>query len=179
MKKFVLCLTAALAAFTLAAGASALHLIEDGNVAELIVDNSGDVDGVLILEMSEGLSLTRDPQSPGGALVVYNAENGRMVVAGLGLEAGDAVIRLTFDGAGTFTIAGESGSFDGIGLITGEIGEVAPPDITPEPEPEPQPEPEPEPQPIEENPKGGVVLAIVPALAAAAVVAISRKKELL
>jgi hypothetical protein len=177
MKKFVLCLFAATAAFALATGASALTLIEDGQVAELLVDTSGDVDGVLILEMSDGLSLARDPQSPGGALVVYNAENGRIVVAGLGLEAGDALIRLTFNGEGTFTLAGESGSFDGIGLITGEIGEVAPPDITPPPQPEPEPEPEPEPPPREEHPKGGVALAIVPALAAAAAVAVSRRKR--
>jgi hypothetical protein len=177
MKKFVLCLIAAFAAFALATTASALTLIEDGQVAELLVDYSGDVDGVLILEMSDGLSLSRDPQSPGGALVVYNAENGRIVVAGLGLEAGDAVIRLTFNGAGTFTLTGESGSFDGIGLITGEIGEVEPPEVITPPPPPPEPEPEPEP-PREEHPKGGVALAVVPALAAAAVMAISRRKEL-
>ncbi|MCL2638580.1 MAG: hypothetical protein FWD48_09450 [Oscillospiraceae bacterium] len=174
MKKFVLFLTAAFAAIAMATGASALHLIEDGNVAELIIDNNGDVDGVVVLEMSDGLSLARDPQSPGGALVVYNAENGRIVVAGLGLQAGDTVLRLTFEGEGTYSLTGEGGEFEGMPILTGEIGVAEQPNlVTPEPEPEPEPE-----RPVETNPKGGVAFVAIPALAAAAVVAITRRKNI-
>jgi hypothetical protein len=172
MKK--LCTLIAVVAAVAMLGTSAFALTLEGN--ELMVDTAGDYDGVFVIEMSDGLALTR-VQSPGGALVVYNDENGRIVIAGIGLEAGDALLRLTFDGEGTFSLIDEDGSF-GTGTINGTIGAVAPPDdVVAPPAPPPVVVDDDPVVPDDDHPKGGVALAIVPAIVAAAAVAITRKRK--
>jgi len=173
MKKLFTFIAIISALSILAMSASALTLREDGKVVELIVNTGGDYDGIFILEMSAGLELTRT-QSPGGALVIHNPENNRIGIAGLGLEAGDALLRLTFDGEGTYSLTGESGDFEGMALITGTIGEEVG-DLEPQLPNEPNvPN---EPQRPEENPKAGVALTSGAAIAAVAVAAIALSRR--
>jgi len=175
MKKIftLVAVVAALAMFTI--GASAFTLSVDGNVATVAVDSDGDLNGILVLELSDGLSLARGPQSP-EAFVVYNEENGQLGFMGTGLVAGDEVLRLTFEGDGTFTLAGLEGDFTAFTTASRDIGTVAPP-------PPPAGGDDPTPPPVvtgdddDDNPKAGVALAVVPAIVAAAAVAITRKRK--
>ncbi|MCL2696890.1 MAG: hypothetical protein FWE74_02270 [Oscillospiraceae bacterium] len=173
MKK--LCTLIAVVAALAMLGTSALALTLDGT--NVIVDTAGDYDGVLVLEM-DGLELTRDPRSPGGALVVYNAENGKIVIAGIGLEAGDELIALSFSGEGTFTLTAEDGAFGGASF-NGTVGSpVDPGSDLEDPTVDPGEEDPGEEDPADDiNPKGGVALAIVPAIVAAAAVAVTRKRK--
>lgn len=183
MKKLftLIAIIAALSILTI--NVSAITLREDGNTVDLIADRSGDYEGIFILETTGTLELTRT-QSPGGALVIHNPENNRIAIAGIGLETGDSVLRLTFEGEGTYSLIGESGSFEGTGVITGEIGEEVPDLIEPnepnEPiEPNEPTEPNEPQRPVDENPKAGVALTSGAAIAAVAVaaIAISRRRR--
>jgi len=111
-----------------------LKPVTNGNIVDFLILRDGllwhsysqtyDVHGILILELSEGLTLAEDPQAPGG-LVVHNPENGLLVMASPIHSENDIVLRLTFEGTGTWTLSGTSGenggSFEFMGSISGEI----------------------------------------------------------
>jgi len=109
-----------------------LKPVTDGNVVNfeilrdgLILLSSGqdyDVHGILILELSEGLTLARNPHTPGG-LAVYNPDNGLIAMIGIGYSENDVVLRLAFNGVGTWTLSGEDddGTFSFMKSISGEI----------------------------------------------------------
>jgi len=110
--------------------ASAFTVEQDGNTAKIIIDEDGDYSGVFILELDEGLSVSGRIRSE-FALVEYNPANGKVVIAGIGGEAGDTLLTINFEGNGEWALVGEEdGNFDSI-EFDGKVGTVAPPIITP------------------------------------------------
>jgi hypothetical protein len=112
--------------------------LADGNVVDFFIEFEVDYDtcaqpfGILLLELSEGLTLARNPQTFSNLMMVYNSDNGRIVFLGIS-KRDDIILRLTFEGVGTWTLSSidEYGSLD-LFEITGEAdGQM--PVYTPEP----------------------------------------------
>ncbi|MDR2559493.1 MAG: chitobiase/beta-hexosaminidase C-terminal domain-containing protein [Oscillospiraceae bacterium] len=98
------------------------RVLINGTLAELVVNQTADYDGVFVLEFSEGLTVA-SVTSPGGALLVHNPENGKIVFAGLDIKSATALTRITFSGTGTWTLRDDSGGLVQIGTIIGVINE--------------------------------------------------------
>jgi hypothetical protein len=109
---------------TAAAPIANLTPITNGNVVDFIINASGDFDGVFLLEMSGELTLN-NYQSPAGALVIYNNENGYVHFAIIEIESGETLFRLSFNGTGTWTLKGvEWGNLLHVNL-SGNIGDYS------------------------------------------------------
>jgi hypothetical protein len=178
MKKFLTVVAVIAAISMLTLSASALTAVVDGNTINLVVGADGDVDGIIVVSGPDVARVI----GQNGVLAVHNPENGNLVIAGLGLEAGDDIVSIRFDGdVGTVSFEGTGGQFAGMTTITATLGGgdqiiddiIVEETVVEETVVEETVEEEEE----EEHPKGGVALAIVPAIVAAAAVAITRKRK--
>jgi hypothetical protein len=101
--------------------------VTDGNIVDFVVSRAGDIAVVFILELSQGLTLAESPQmSSPNVLAAYNPENGKIGIVGVLLSENDVVLRLNFNGAGTWILTEEDGLLEYTGSIRGEIGNIEP-----------------------------------------------------
>ncbi|MCL2638581.1 MAG: hypothetical protein FWD48_09455 [Oscillospiraceae bacterium] len=173
MKKLCTLIAVIAAIAMLALSASAFTATVDGDTITLTVADGGDIDGVITVDFADGASFGR-ATGQNGVLAVFNPDNGALVLAGLGLEAGDSIVTIRVDGEGAVSFTGSGGQFEGAtaNATVGGSNIVDIPVIDDEPV-----EDEPAAADDTQNPKGGVALAIVPALVAAAAVAVTRKRK--